>query len=363
MSTVYVVLPGDVDDPKAPSGGNSYDRRVCDGLAASGWQVREVAVPGAWPRPERAERAALAGALAAVPDGAVVLLDGLVACGVPDLVTRHTGRLRVAVVVHLPLAEETGLPPERASRLDALERRTLRAAAAVIATSAWTARRLIEHHGLVADQVHIASPGVAGAPLATGTEAGTRLLCVAAVTPRKGQDVLVEALATIPDLPWDCVCVGGLDRDPGYVERLRGLIEFHRLGGRVRLVGPLVGDELSACYAEADLLVLASHAETYGMVVTEALARGMPVLATAVGGVAEAVGHAPDGTVAGLLVPPADPPALAGALRRWLVEPDVRRRLTGAARDRRTTLPGWDVTTRAVAAVLAGQHPPRGMIV
>ena len=80
---VHVVLPGDIDDVTNPSGGNIYDRRVCQGLAALGWSVHEIAVEGTWPRPDEATRTELVRSLADLPDGAVVLLDGLAACGVP----------------------------------------------------------------------------------------------------------------------------------------------------------------------------------------------------------------------------------------------------------------------------------------
>jgi glycosyltransferase involved in cell wall biosynthesis len=357
VRAVHVVLPGDVDDPDAPSGGNRYDRRVCQGLVASGWSVRERAVHGTWPRPDTAQRGELAGALAAIPDGAVVLLDGLVAGAVPDVVVPQARRLRLVVLVHLPLADETGLAPGEAAELDARERETLRATSAVVATSAWAGRRLIEHHGLPAARVHVAAPGVDAAPLAPGTDGVSRLLCVAAVTPRKGQDLLVTALATITDLPWSCVCVGGLGRAPGYVHRVRGLAQSCGVADRVRLVGARTGEELDESYADADLVVLASHAETYAMVVTEALARGIPVLATAVGGVPEALGRAADGSLPGMLVPPGAPAALAEALRRWLAEPELRDRLRSSAAARRATLPGWDVTARSVASVLEHLHP------
>lgn len=352
MSEVHVVLPGGVDDPATPSGGNTYDRRLCDGLAAAGRPVREHAVPGGWPRPAATDRGRLAAALAGLPDGATVLLDGLVACPVPEVVEPASGRLRLVVLVHLPLGDETGLAPTDAAALHAAERRSLHAAAGVVATSDWAARRLVTRHGLPADRIGVAAPGVDRAPLAPGTDGATRLLCVAAVIPRKGQDLLVEALATLTDRPWRCDCAGGLDRAPGYADRVRGLVRAHRLADRVRLLGPRTGTELTATYAAADLLVLPSHAETYGMVVTEALARGIPVVATGVGGVPEALGHAPGGDRPGMLVPAADPAALAGALRRWLDEPDTRDRLRRAARSRRDTLPGWDATVRAVAGVL-----------
>jgi glycosyltransferase involved in cell wall biosynthesis len=354
---VHVVLPGDIDDPAAPSGGNLYDRRVCASLAASGWSVRELPVTGTWPRPGAVEQQELAGVLAAVPDGGVVLLDGLVACGVPGVLVPQAGRLRLVVLVHLPLAAETGLAPDVAAGLDALERETLRAVAAVVATSVSAAQHLIARHGLAADRVHVAAPGAQPAPVAPATAAGTRLTCLAAVTPRKGHDVLIEALAAVADLPWSCACVGALDRAPEHVDRLKRSIRAHGLGDRVRFVGPRTGDELAATWAGTDLLVLASRAETFGMVVTEALARAIPVLATDVGGVPEALGRAPDGGLPGMLVPADDPVALAGALRRWLAEVDVRRDLRVSAGARRGTLTDWTDTTRAIARVLEATTP------
>ncbi|MET7620660.1 glycosyltransferase family 4 protein [Streptomyces sp. NPDC005408] len=350
--SVHVVLPGGVDDPAAPSGGNVYDRRLCDDLPRIGWQVHEHAVAGTWPQPGAAARDELAKILAESEPGSLVLLDGLVACAVPDIVVPETERLRIAVLVHLPLGDETGLAPARAAELDALERRTLSSVPAVVATSGWAARRLVTHHGLDPARVHVAAPGVDIAPQASGSDGASGLLCVASVTPRKGHFRLVEALAAVADLPWTCVCAGGLGQDPGYVGQLRALIEKTGLDDRVHLVGPQSGAELDASYAAADLLVLTSYAETYGMAVTEALARGIPVLATDVGGLPEAVGRAPDGSVPGILVPSQDPVALATALHRWFGEPALRRRLKAAARGRRAALDGWRTTVWNLAGAL-----------
>ncbi|MFD7811627.1 glycosyltransferase family 4 protein [Streptomyces sp. NPDC059785] len=361
LSSLHFVMPGGVDDPAAPSGGNAYDRRVCLDLPGFGWQVRRHVVPGDWPRPDEAARAGLTRTLAELPDGAVVLLDGLVACGVPEIVGPEARRLRLAVLVHLPLGDETGLDPVVAADLDARERATLRAVPAVVATSEWAVRRLVAHHGLAPERVHVAVPGADIAPLAPGTDGVSRLLCVASVTPRKGQHRLVEALATVTDLPWSCVLVGGLGHDPEYVAELRELIDEFGLGDRLHLAGPQAGAELDASYAAADLMVLTSYAETYGMAVTEALARGIPVLATDVGGLPEAVGRAPDGGVPGILVPPENPAALAAELRGWFGEADVRRRLKAAARARRAALDGWAATARTLATVLSRlrQEPRR----
>ena len=294
----------------------------------------------------------LARLLGSLPAGSAVLIDGLVACGVPEVIVPATRRLSIAVLVHLPLADETGLPPALAAELDALERETLQAAGSVVATSEWAARRLVEHHGLAGHRVHAVTPGVDPAPLAGGTDGVSRLVCVAAVTPRKGQGLLARALETVADLPWTCECVGGVRRETKYVERLRQ----HRLGDRFSLTGPRTGAALAATYASADLVVLPSRAETYGMVVTEALARGIPVPATEVDALPYTLGRAPVGTVPGMLVPGEDVDALAAALRRWLTDPALRARLRASARLRRETLTGWDETARGVAAIVLRQE-------
>lgn len=350
---VHAVVPGDVDDVRVPSGGNVYDRRVLRELERSGWTVHEVAAVGTWPRPDAGARAGLLRALEAIPDGALVLVDGIVACGVPEVTVPQARRLRVVVLVHLPLADETGLAPHVAERLDAAERRVVRAASAVVTTSRWAARLLGDRHGIAEQRVHVVEPGTDPAPVAPGGGGAARLLCVAAVTPRKGHDVLVEALSSVADLPWSCSCVGSLDRAPEYVTRVRGLIEQGGLDDRVAMPGPRTGERLSASYAGADVLVLPSRGETYGMVVTEALARGIPVLATAAGAVPETLGSAADGSVPGMLVPPDDAAALAAALRCLLTDGDVWRRARASALSRRGMLNGWAESSRELADVLA----------
>jgi glycosyltransferase involved in cell wall biosynthesis len=355
VTEVHVVVPAGIDDPARPSGGNAYDRRVCRELAALGWAVHEHAIAGAWPRADAAGHAALARAVRRIPDGAVALLDGLIASAAPEALLAQAGRLRQVVLVHMPLGHRP--PDDEADAVRARECAVLAAAAAVVTTSAWARRRLGELYALPADRMHVAEPGVDAAGLAPGTAAGDALLCVAAVTPDKGHDVLLEALATTTDLSWRCACVGSLERDPVYADRVQRATRSKGLDERVRFPGPRTGPDLDRAYAGADLLVLASRAETYGMVVTEALARGLPVLAADVGGVTEALGHAQHSTRPGLLVAPGDPTALGAALRAWLGDAELRGRLRRAARQRRASLRGWPATASALAGVLEGAAP------
>jgi glycosyltransferase involved in cell wall biosynthesis len=350
VKTVHVVEPDGVDDPARPSGGNTYDRRVCRGLISLGWSVHEHPVAGSWPRPDAASFAALAGVVRRIPDQSVVLLDGLVACTAPEVLVPHARRLRIVVLVHMPLGQrpaDGGCDDARAR-----EGAVLCAAAAVITTSAWTRRRLRELYPLAAARVHVAEPGVDPAELAAGSAAGGALLCVAAVTFDKGHDLLLQALAATRDLSWHCVCVGSLDRDPAFVEMLLRRSQDEDLHERVSFTGPRTGADLQRTYAGADLLVLASRAEAYGMVVTEALAHGLPAVATEVGGLPQALGHGADGIRPGLLVPGEDAVALAAALRAWLTGAELRAQWRRAARERRASLCAWSLTTSVVAEVL-----------
>lgn len=339
--TAHLVAPASLDDPARPSGGNVYDRRLRDGLGALGWTVRVRPATGAWPVPTAADVAALDATLAAVRPDEPVLADGLVASAAPEVVARHARTHHVVVLVHQPLGlVDAGRRPDEAE--------LLRTVAAVVTTSAWTRDWLLDEYAVPADRVVVAVPGVDPADLATGTPHGGSLLCVGAVTPGKGHDVLLDALVHIGP-GWRCTVVGSLAVDPAFAADVaRGA------DPRVDLVGPLDAQALDAAYLSADVLVLPSRAETYGMVVTEALAHGLPVIGSAVGGVPEALGLASTGDVPGILVQPGDAAALGAALRAWLDDPALRTRLRAAARDRRGTLPRWSETAARVAEVVGG---------
>jgi glycosyltransferase involved in cell wall biosynthesis len=349
VSAVHFIVPAGIDDPRRPSGGNVYDCRVARGLAAAGWAVHLHEVPGSWPRSDARSLGALAAALGGIPDGAVVLLDGLVASPAPEVLSSEAGRLQLVVLVHMPLGQ--------GSTDDGVRERegtVLFAAASVVTTSAWTRRALLELYSLPSDRVHVAEPGVDPAELAPGTKTAGALLSVAAVIPGKGHDVLLDALVPLAGLRWHCRCVGSIERDPAFVERLRRRVLDGGMDGRVRFLGPQAEADLARSYEAADVLVLPSRAETYGMVIAEALARGLPVVAAEVGGVPEALGRGADGARPGLLVPPGDPVALGDALRTWLEDAGLRRRLRAAARERRASVADWATTTSAVAEALQG---------
>jgi len=338
-SLVHVVVPDAVHDPMRPSGGNAYDRRVCDLLPDAGWRVREHAVPDAWPRLGAAGRQALARLAPRIPDGALVLVDGLIAEAGAQVLVPLARRARLVVLVHSV--------PEQPTAADVLG-----AARAVIATSGWVRDQLRHGRPLPPCTVRVAEPGVDPGPVARGTAHGGELLCVGSVAPHKGHDVLLAALAELSRLRWHCRCVGSLDHDVSYATTMCRAARRAGLADRLRFAGPLTGAQLDAAFASADVLVHPARVEGYGMVVTEALARALPVITTAAGGLPDALGTTPDGERAGLLVPPGDATELAGALSAWLTDLGLRGRLRRAARVRRGQLGTWSATVDEIASVL-----------
>ena len=347
---LHVVVPGPIDQQ---TGGYIYDRRMIEGLRGLGWRVDVHSVAGAFPAWDAAARARMAAVLAQLPDGARVVIDGLALGGVPAPVRAERERLRVLALVHHPLADETGLGASRQARLAALEREALAASAGVLVTSAFTARRL-EAYGVAAGRVRAVRPGTDPARLAAGPAPGDppRLLSVGSVTPRKGQRVLVEALARLAALPWRCVCAGSLERDPGYAAAAAAFAREAGVADRLRFTGECRAGELDHLYHRASLFVLPSYYEGYGMALADALARGLPVVSTTGGAIPHTVP-----ADAGVLVPPGDEAALAGALRRLLVEPggaERRATLAAAARRHARELPDWPEAARRFAeAILA----------
>lgn len=352
MTELHLVVPEGIDDPARPSGGNRYDRRVATGLSELGWVVTEHPVSGGWPRPSTADLAGLDRLLGALPDHARVVVDGLIGSAAAAVLTTQSGRLALATLVHLPL----GVLGDASVRRE--EAAALRQASRVVATSRWTRRWLAQTYRLGA--VEVVEPGTDPAPVTAGSAAGGRLLTIAPLSPEKGADLLATALGRLGgagapiDSDWRLTWVGSPEVDPRCAEEVRRLLP----GDRVRFTGALpaelVGEQLSA----ADLVVVPSRVETFGMVVTEALARGIPVVATGVGGLPETMRGS--GTrYPGAVVPAEDPDALAAALRRWLNDPGVRARWRAVALDRRSRLAGWGMTCERLSAILGTMEVAR----
>lgn len=345
MRPVVFAVPGALD---TPTGGYAYDRRVMAELARLGWPIDPLALPAAFPAPAPADLAATRALFAAVPEASVLVVDGLAYGACPPEIIR-AARAPIVALVHHPLACETGLAPERRVELERIERDALALARRVIVTSPATARLLAADYDVPAEHIVVAVPGVDRASRARGSgERHVRLLAVGALSPRKGYGVLIEALGRLTHLGWQLTIAGAV-RDTAEARRLGNGIAEAGLGDRIHLAGALDDAALESAYDRADLFVMPSLFEGYGMVVGEALARGLPIVATTGGALGETV---PDD--AALKVAPGDSAALAAALARLLSDEAARAALAEAAWANAAHLPRWADTTQRFVTVLEG---------
>jgi glycosyltransferase involved in cell wall biosynthesis len=342
-------VPGDL---ATPTGGYGYDRRMMVELGDLGWEIDLLDLGEGFPWPDELTRAAARTQLLALPAGRTIVIDGLALGVLPETASELAGRNPLLALVHHPLALEHGLSAAHAETLRVSERAALAAVQGVVVTSAATARLVAAEYGVPAERITVARPGSDPAPPAQENRSGSndgvvRLLSVGAVVPRKGFDVLISALARLPDLPWRLTMAGDRTRDHDAAARLDADIAHHALENRVAVLGAVSPRHLAALYAKADVFVLASRFEGYGMAYAEAIAHGLPVIGSHGGAIPDTV--PPD---AGLLVAPGDIPAFAGALRRVIGDSDLRRRLASAARAAAPRLPSWRQSAEIFARAL-----------
>ena len=342
-----------VPDPSGnPSGGHTYNDRVLRGWADRGHPSRAVTVGGEWPFPDDAARAAVAAALAAHP---VSLIDGLVGACCPHQVQDAVaaGR-RVVLLVHLPLADETGLTMDQARDVEGLERWAVHTASAVVATSTTAAEDIRRRHELA--DVGAVLPGTDDRPVAPGSAGGgsaPRLAVLGSVTRRKNQLGLLDALAAVADRAWTAEFVGP-QPDAAYLAAVRDRAAELGLADRIVLPGVLHEEDLERFWARMDLLILPSLHETFGLVVTEALAHGIPAVVSRGTGAVEALSGTPyaglrhDGAgtqdppdLAGALIDPGNPPEMASVIGGWLDDPVRRTSWRARALARREDRRDW----------------------
>jgi len=345
MRAVCFVVPGRID---SRTGGYIYDRRMTEGLRQRGRPVDVRELDATFPFPTHAALEHAAAVLGSVPDDTILVVDGLALGAMPDLVEREAARLPIVALLHLPLAADVGIDRDTAARIEAAERRALAASSLVIVTGSATLP-MLRRYRLPRERIVVVEPGTDPAPLARGSgETMLQLLCVATIGSGKGHEILLQALAAVPHRDWHLTCAGSTTRHPPTVERLRAAVRSLGLDDRVAIPGELDAPALADCYARADLFVLATLQETYGMAVAEALARGLPVVSTTTGAIPDLVGDD-----AGLLVQPGNAAALAEALARVLGDAQLRTRLAEGARHVRDRLPSWEHAFERLDAALA----------
>lgn len=347
-AAIPFLIPGDLD---TPTGGYAYARALIAHGPAVGLDLDPIRLPNDFPFPEAASLAATAGILSGLSPDRPALIDGLAFGAMPaDVLAQATAPL--VVLLHHPLGLETGLEPAVQAGLIERETAALCHARAVIVPSGHIAGTLAGQFGVPRDRITVAAPGTA--PMAPAPRIGQPpvILSAGTITRRKGHDLLVAALAGLQDLDWQARIVGSDDRDPQAAADLRAQISAARLDSRIVLTGSVPEAAMRAHYHGADLFVLASHYEGYGMVFAEALAAGLPVIATTGGAIPDLVP-----VDAGLLIAPDDSDSLRDAIAALLTDRARADAMAAAAQAAGDRLPRWDETSATVKAVLDAAPP------
>jgi glycosyltransferase involved in cell wall biosynthesis len=324
------LVPGPFD---TISGGYGYDRRLVAGLRALGHRVDVVELPGTHPLPDDAAREGARSALAALPEAARIVIDGL---GLPafEPLLDDLARRGAIGLIHHPTALEHGNPGPVRDALRAAEQAIFPRLVRLVATSALTASRLAPEFGADPARIGVVEPGTDPAPRSAGSGGpGCAILSIGALVPRKGHDVLLRALGTLPDLDWT-LTIAGAARDIVHADGLVALAEALGITRRVRFAGEVAAME--PLWAAADLFALATHWEGYGMAAAEALARGIPLAITTGGALADLVPSA-----AGVIAPPGNVVSLGKAMRRAIFDTGLRAEMAEAAWRAGQSLPRW----------------------
>lgn len=342
IESLYFVFPGLLD---TQTGGYHYDRRLIEELRKLDIKVNTISLSTQFPFPDAATLAATREALAAVPDGAFVIFDGLAYGVLDELAEAESQRLHIIALCHHPLALESGLDPVKQQDFHTSEQRALAAARHIIVTSEHTRSILTDQFDVSANKVLVAVPGTDRVPFAPCAGNPLQLLTVASLTRRKAHDVLINALANLVDLPWQARFVGGRHFDPIWSDQLQQQVNHLHLQKRIELAGTV--DELDEAFHQADLFVLPSRFEGYGMVFAEALAAGLPIVAARAGAVPDVVPES-----AGILVPPDDVESLTTALRHLITNSELRQQLQAGAQHAALSLPTWADAALLVADLI-----------
>ncbi|MCA0424872.1 MAG: glycosyltransferase family 4 protein [Proteobacteria bacterium] len=345
----HFLIPGDIT---LPTGGYGYDRQVLAAAARLGAPLSYVALPDGFPNPDDAALAETARIVASLPARTVLLIDGLAYGAMPEALIRGFDR-PVVELCHHPLAVEPGLDPQTARRFAEGERAAMALARHIIVTGRNTADEVARDFGVPRSQISVALPGTERAARAVGSgQVVPRLIAVGSVIPRKGYDILVAAMERLRGLDWTLDIIGATSHAPETVAALTRKIAAAGLEERIRLAGPMTAAALDAAYASADLFVMSSLYEGYGMVIAEAMARGLPIVGTTGGAAAETLDDR-----AGLKVPPGDALALAAAIGTMLTDITFRARCADGSWLAGQALPSWDDTARQIIAILK-EHAP-----
>lgn len=342
---VLFIIPGDIN---LPTGGYRYDRNIINALQQSGFDVELISIKGNYPFPSKVEQQTAIEQIQTFPTADISVVDGLLGGTSPHFMEALSKQMPVAALIHHPLCLENGLDETTAKSLEQSEREGLAYVSGVITTSPTTTQTVAELFKFNSDKIETVLPGVERGKISIGSQnSNVNLLCVGSVIPRKGHKDLILALSKLKHLNWKLDCIGSTQFDQVLFAELQALSDQNALAQKITFHGDVSQAALEEAYTKADIFVLASLFEGYGMAYAEAIVMGIPVIATTAGAIPKTVPQN-----CGILVEPSDISALTKALEDLITNKKLRMDYKNNAIAEEPNFPTWESSAQKFAEIL-----------
>lgn len=330
--TVHFLTMGDM---QSLTGGYLYNMHMMEGLEQMGYSVNVFGTD--WPWDDKSELAKICRFhFEKLTVGSCILIDSLVLVKIRSSVQEFSSRLIFVGLIHLPATYT--FTSGKFGKLAEEEMMVLHQMKQLIVTGQFT-YNLLWKAGLNRANLWIVEPGTGPFPQKTHYKpVPSELLCIANYSAIKAQDTLIRSLYSLTDRDWTLHLYGDKDRDKEYSAGIISFIKQLNLETRVIMHGIAMRDEITAIFLNADLFVMPSLFESYGMALTESLAHGVPVLSTRAGNIPCTV---PGGM--GILVEPGNEKELTDALLSLMDEPAKYASLCSAASKYHLDARSWDL--------------------
>ena len=342
---IAFIIPGDIN---LPTGGYRYDKEIINAWENSGVEVELISLEGNYPFPSEKEKQSAIDSIKDFPKADIAIVDGLLGGASPNFLKALSQRMPVSALIHHPLCLENGLDADTAKGLETSERHGLEFVENIVTTSPATAKTVAKLFNFDATKIHTVLPGVTRAEISRGSQNSTvNLLCVGSLIERKGHRFLLEALSQLNHLDWRLDCYGSTDFDTKLFAELTKMLETSEHSDKIKFHGAVSDTTLEAAYLNADIFVLPSLYEGYGMVYAEAIVRGLPIIATRAGAIPQTVPE-----TCGILVEPENIEMLKQAIEELISDKELREQYRKAAIREEPNFPTWQKSAHQFAAIL-----------
>lgn len=342
---ILFVIPGDIN---LPTGGYRYDREIINAWQNSGVDVTLININGNYPFPTNADKQTALNKIAELPKADIAVVDGLLGGASPEFMQALSKVLPTVALIHHPLCLENGLDEETAKTLESSELAGLAFTSGIITTSPATTLTVSNLFEYNKDKIHTVLPGVERGETSKGSNNSTvNLLCVGSIIERKGHKDLLLALSELTKLDWHLDCIGSTDFDAALFVELKQILETKQLTNKVTFHGSVSEEAILNGYTKADVFVLPSLFEGYGMAYAEAIVRGLPVIGTTAGAIPDTVPK-----TCGILVEPSNIQSLRQALQKMIMDKELRNQYHEAAIKAELSFPTWESSAGAFFKIL-----------